>query len=78
MGRVVQTPAEGGQAAGKHTASFDIRHSSLVIPTGVYSIRLTSSNCEKTRKVVIRPGSMRRMLQPLKPWARKTTADEKR
>ena len=53
MVRVVQTPAEGGPAAGKHTASFDIRNSSFVIPSGVYFIRLSSTNCRKTRKVVL-------------------------
>jgi hypothetical protein len=50
-GRVVRTLLEGRQPAGRY--SFIVQRSSLRIPPGVYFIRLTSPNCEKTRKAVV-------------------------
>jgi hypothetical protein len=52
-GRTVKTLADANHKYGRYGLSFGTRTSSFVIPPGIYFIRLTSPNCEKTRKAVI-------------------------
>jgi hypothetical protein len=54
-GKQRATLYQGHEAAGRYSATFDIRHSSFDITPGIYFVRLNSPGFEETRKFVMTP-----------------------